>query len=322
MMANRCKVRAHAAEGGPDDEGEYWRPSVSLAVAGGAWAQDPHPTFTVGTATASRGQTAYGVIKVPPGADAAADISVAVVHGAHPGPVLAIVAGSHGTEYTSIIAVEKLIGAVEAGRAVRDADSRAAREPDVVPEDRAAHQPRRRAQHERRVSRQDERHVHRARVRTQSRRTSSSSAITSSICTAATSTRICAPTATGRRPGTPRRTRRPKSWCWRSASTRSSSRPIGRRIRRRRASSTTPRRRAGRRASRPRRGIRGRCETDDLNLLVHGVAERDAAAEDAAGRGDAGRQSGVDRESGIAGGAAARHFLSDRRRAAATSRRG
>ena len=86
---------------------------VSLAMAGGALAQDPHPTFTVGTATASRGQKAYGVLKVPPGADAAADVSVAVVHGAHPGPVLAIVAGSHGTEYTSIIAVEKLIGMVD-----------------------------------------------------------------------------------------------------------------------------------------------------------------------------------------------------------------
>jgi len=86
---------------------------VSLALAGGAFAQDPHPTFTVGTATASRGQKAYGVLKVPPGADAAADVSVAVVHGAHPGPVLAIVAGAHGTEYTSIIAVEKLIGMVD-----------------------------------------------------------------------------------------------------------------------------------------------------------------------------------------------------------------
>lgn len=32
-----------------------------------------------------------------------------MIHGAKPGPVLALVAGSHGTEYTSIIALEKVI---------------------------------------------------------------------------------------------------------------------------------------------------------------------------------------------------------------------
>ncbi len=48
-------------------------------------------------------------IEVPAGSDAALSIPVAVFHGARPGPVLAIVAGSHGTEYTSIIALEKLI---------------------------------------------------------------------------------------------------------------------------------------------------------------------------------------------------------------------
>src|SRR4029079_8896717 len=67
-------------------------------------------TFTVGTATAARGQKVTGTIEVPPGIDAGLSIPVAVVHGAKPGRVLALVAGSHGTEYTSIIALEKLIG--------------------------------------------------------------------------------------------------------------------------------------------------------------------------------------------------------------------
>jgi predicted deacylase len=71
-------------------------------------AQD-RKTFTVGTATAARGHEAMGTIEVPAGIDAALSIPVAVFHGAKPGPVLAIVAGSHGTEYTSIIALEKLI---------------------------------------------------------------------------------------------------------------------------------------------------------------------------------------------------------------------
>ncbi|HEY2906090.1 MAG TPA: M14 family metallopeptidase [Vicinamibacterales bacterium] len=86
---------------------------VLLALSSAsALAQDPHPTFTVGTATASRGQKALGAIKVPAGSDAGYDIPVAVIHGAKPGPVLAVVAGSHGSEYASIIAVEDLIGSV------------------------------------------------------------------------------------------------------------------------------------------------------------------------------------------------------------------
>jgi uncharacterized protein len=71
-------------------------------------------TFTVGTATAARGQKGTGTIEVPAGSDAALSIPVAVIHGAKPGPVLALVAGAHGTEYTSIIALEKLIGMLNA----------------------------------------------------------------------------------------------------------------------------------------------------------------------------------------------------------------
>jgi uncharacterized protein len=81
---------------------------VGLLFASLAAAQ-VRTTFTVGTATATRGQKATGTIEVPAGSDAALSIPVAVVHGAKPGPVLALVAGSHGTEYTSIIALEKLI---------------------------------------------------------------------------------------------------------------------------------------------------------------------------------------------------------------------
>ena len=84
-----------------------------LLASFGAAAQDSHATFTVGTAAAARGQTAFGVIKVPQGSDAGYDIPVAVVHGAAPGPVLAVVSGAHGTEYASIVAVQDLIGAVK-----------------------------------------------------------------------------------------------------------------------------------------------------------------------------------------------------------------
>jgi predicted deacylase len=82
---------------------------LALALTIPVAAQD-RSTFTVGTATAARGQKVTGTIEVPAGVDAALSIPVAVVHGAKPGPVLAVIAGSHGTEYTSIIALEKLIG--------------------------------------------------------------------------------------------------------------------------------------------------------------------------------------------------------------------
>ncbi|HYL11169.1 MAG TPA: succinylglutamate desuccinylase/aspartoacylase family protein [Candidatus Acidoferrales bacterium] len=75
-------------------------------------AQAQRGSFTVGTATAAPGQKATGFLEVPAGMDAATSIPVAVVQGGKPGPVLALVSGSHGTEYASIIAVEKLIQSV------------------------------------------------------------------------------------------------------------------------------------------------------------------------------------------------------------------
>lgn len=63
---------------------------------------------TVGTATARAGEKATGFIQVPAGVDPATNIPVIVVNGAKPGPTLALVAGAHGTEYASIIALEKL----------------------------------------------------------------------------------------------------------------------------------------------------------------------------------------------------------------------
>src|SRR5213595_1817304 len=81
---------------------------VSLVFISLTAAQE-RSTFTVGTATAARGQKATGTIEVPAGSDAALSIPVVVFHGAKPGPVLALVSGAHGTEYTSIIALERVI---------------------------------------------------------------------------------------------------------------------------------------------------------------------------------------------------------------------
>ena len=71
------------------------------------------PVVTVGTASARRGEVAYGAIRVAAGVDSATSLPVAVVNGARPGPVLALVAGSHGTEYTSIVALTHLISRID-----------------------------------------------------------------------------------------------------------------------------------------------------------------------------------------------------------------
>jgi predicted deacylase len=69
--------------------------------------------FTVGTATAAPGQKSTGYLEVPAGVDAATSIPVVVINGAKPGKTLALISGAHGTEYTSIIAIEKLIAAID-----------------------------------------------------------------------------------------------------------------------------------------------------------------------------------------------------------------
>ena len=78
--------------------------SMFLLACSLGWAAD----VTIGTATAKSGQKATGFIQVPAGVDAGTNIPVIVINGAKPGPKLAIVAGAHGTEYASIIALEKL----------------------------------------------------------------------------------------------------------------------------------------------------------------------------------------------------------------------
>jgi len=83
---------------------------VALAPFTAAAQQGP---FTVGSATATAGTTAFGAIAIPAAADSATSIAVAVIRGAKPGPVVSFVAGSHGTEYSSIVAMQQLIGRID-----------------------------------------------------------------------------------------------------------------------------------------------------------------------------------------------------------------
>ena len=84
--------------------------SFLLVIADAASGQ----VISVGTASAGPGQKATGYIEVPAGVDAGTRIPVIVIRGDKPGPILALVAGAHGTEYASIIALENL-GEMPAG---------------------------------------------------------------------------------------------------------------------------------------------------------------------------------------------------------------
>jgi predicted deacylase len=87
--------------------------SAAAAAVVLAAQADRHATMKVGTVTVARGQKASGTLDVPAGTDAATRIPVVVVHGSKPGPVLALVAGAHGTEYASIVALERMIDRLE-----------------------------------------------------------------------------------------------------------------------------------------------------------------------------------------------------------------
>ncbi len=64
--------------------------------------------FRVGPITAAPGTVKSAMVPVAKGVDAATEIPVTVVHGAKPGPVLGLIAGNHGYEYTPILALQKL----------------------------------------------------------------------------------------------------------------------------------------------------------------------------------------------------------------------
>ena len=73
-------------------------------------------SLKVGAVSARRGEKASGWLEVPAGSDAGTRIPVSVVHGARPGPVLALVAGTHGYEYTSIVALPRVAARLDPAR--------------------------------------------------------------------------------------------------------------------------------------------------------------------------------------------------------------
>ena len=70
--------------------------------------------FTIGSVSAAPGAVAAGTIEVParPG-DAGTTIPFTIIHGTSPGPVLLLVAGTHGMEYVPIITLQRMRAAID-----------------------------------------------------------------------------------------------------------------------------------------------------------------------------------------------------------------
>ena len=84
--------------------------ALALLFAATLAAADP---LTVGSASANAGQKVTGWIDVPRGVDDGTKIPVTVVRGAKDGPVLALIAGTHGAEYTAIVASQRIAAALD-----------------------------------------------------------------------------------------------------------------------------------------------------------------------------------------------------------------
>jgi predicted deacylase len=89
---------------------DFMRAAITaLSVCLFATAAAAQTPFTVGPVKAMPGTTAEGVITITPrDGDQGTTIPFSVIHGTKPGPVLALVAGTHGMEYTPILALQKL----------------------------------------------------------------------------------------------------------------------------------------------------------------------------------------------------------------------
>jgi predicted deacylase len=64
--------------------------------------------LTVGSAVAQAGQAASGFIEVPAAVDTSTRIPITVIRGAQPGPTLALIGGTHGSEVAPIVALQRV----------------------------------------------------------------------------------------------------------------------------------------------------------------------------------------------------------------------
>ena len=88
--------------------------ALQLAAVGLTASQTPSTLFSIAGVTAAPGTIASGAIEIAPRpGDAGASIPFTIIRGVAAGPVLALVAGTHGAEYVPIIASQRLRGTID-----------------------------------------------------------------------------------------------------------------------------------------------------------------------------------------------------------------
>lgn len=84
-----------------------WRPFVLLVALSGPLVAQQGP-LTVAGVTATPGTRVSGVLEVPAGVDQGTTIPFTIIRGAEPGPTLALIAGTHGSEVAPILALQRV----------------------------------------------------------------------------------------------------------------------------------------------------------------------------------------------------------------------
>ncbi len=82
-------------------------PSLALLLTIAALTQQAG-ALRIGSAAARLGEKASGFIDVPAGVDSGTRIPLTIVRGKEPGPTLALIAGTHGSEVAPIIALQRV----------------------------------------------------------------------------------------------------------------------------------------------------------------------------------------------------------------------
>jgi predicted deacylase len=87
---------------------------ATLLVLAGASAASAQPPFTIADVSVAPGTVAGGTLRIAPRAgDTGTEVPFSIINGVKPGPVLALVAGTHGMEYAPIVALQRLRTAID-----------------------------------------------------------------------------------------------------------------------------------------------------------------------------------------------------------------
>lgn len=87
-----------------------------LAVATSTLGAQERTPFRVGDIEAAPGQRSSGFLRIPDGVDEGTRVPVTVIQGRGDGPVLGLIAGTHGYEYPPILALQNIRDQVDPAR--------------------------------------------------------------------------------------------------------------------------------------------------------------------------------------------------------------